>query len=75
MKSTLKPESGKLRILQINSMLTGGGTDDQCVKLAAALHGLGQEVLLAGPGGRAFARNHQPFPGSRFLTREMRRRK
>jgi glycosyltransferase involved in cell wall biosynthesis len=34
--------------------LTGGGTDDQCVKLAEGLHRLGQEVWLAGPAGREF---------------------
>lgn len=33
-------------------MLTGGGTDDQCLKLAAALHRLGQKVFIAGPDGR-----------------------
>jgi len=44
-----------LRILQLNSLLTGGGTDDQCVHLAAGLHRLGQEVILAGPGGREFS--------------------
>jgi glycosyltransferase involved in cell wall biosynthesis len=43
-----------LRIVQLNSMLTGGGTDDQCVKLAAELHRMEQRVVLAGPSGRAF---------------------
>jgi glycosyltransferase involved in cell wall biosynthesis len=43
-----------LRVLQLNSLLTGGGTDDQCVKLAAELHRRGQKVWLAGPAGRAF---------------------
>ena len=43
-----------LRILHLDSLLTGGGTDDQCVKLAAELHRLGQTVWLAGPGGREF---------------------
>ncbi len=33
-------------------MLTGGGTDDQCVKLVHGLKGLGQAVWLAGPDGR-----------------------
>jgi glycosyltransferase involved in cell wall biosynthesis len=42
------------RILHLNSLLTGGGTDDQCVKLAAELHRLGQQVWLAGPAGREF---------------------
>lgn len=44
-----------LRILQLDSMLLGGGTDDQCVQLAAGLHRLGQRVILAGPGGREFS--------------------
>jgi glycosyltransferase involved in cell wall biosynthesis len=43
-----------LRIVQLNSRLNGGGTDDQCVKLAAQLHRLGQKVVLAGPAGRPF---------------------
>jgi glycosyltransferase involved in cell wall biosynthesis len=45
-----------MRILQLNSLLTGGGTDDQCVNLAAGLRALGQNVCLAGPDGREFSR-------------------
>lgn len=45
-----------MRILQLNSSLTGGGTDDQCVKLAAGLRQLGQQVWLAGPDGREFSK-------------------
>jgi glycosyltransferase involved in cell wall biosynthesis len=52
--STLESKIAPLRILQLNSLLTGGGTDDQCVKLAAELHRLGQKVWLAGPSGREF---------------------
>lgn len=37
-------------------MLKGGGTDDQCVKLAQALGALGQQVWIAGPAGREFSR-------------------
>ncbi|HRI11913.1 MAG TPA: glycosyltransferase [Verrucomicrobiota bacterium] len=44
-----------LRVLQLNTLLTGGGTDDQCVKLAAGLHRAGVEVSLAGPDGREFS--------------------
>ena len=44
-----------LRILQLNSLLTGGGTDDQCVNLAAGLHHLGHHVWVAGPDGREFS--------------------
>jgi glycosyltransferase involved in cell wall biosynthesis len=45
-----------MRVLQLNSLLTGGGTDDQCVTLASGLRQLGQDVRLAGPDGREFAR-------------------
>lgn len=45
-----------LRVLHLNSMLTGGGTDDQCVKLAFALQQLGQKVWVAGPDGREFSK-------------------
>jgi len=45
-----------MRVLQLNSRLTGGGTDDQCVKLAAGLCSFGQSVCLAGPDGSEFSR-------------------
>jgi len=45
-----------MRILQLNSLLTGGGTDDQCVKLAGGLSQSGEAVCLAGPDGREFSR-------------------
>lgn len=44
------------RVLQLNSRLTGGGTDDQCVKLAHGLQRLGHQVWVAGPAGREFSR-------------------
>jgi glycosyltransferase involved in cell wall biosynthesis len=56
MKSTPEPERAQPRILQLDSLLTGGGTDDQCVKLAAGLHHLGGRVILAGPGGSEFSK-------------------
>jgi len=43
------------RILHLNSMLSGGGTDDQCVKLVAALQNIGQRVWIAGPDGREYS--------------------
>jgi len=43
------------RVLHLNSLLNGGGTDDQCVQLAAGLHRLGCWVIMAGPGGREFS--------------------
>ena len=51
----MNPPDPPLRVLHLNSLLTGGGTDDQCIKLAAQLHKLGQRVWLAGPGGRPLA--------------------
>ena len=45
-----------LRIMHLNSMLKGGGTDDQCVKLAGELWKLGQSVWICGPDGREFSR-------------------
>ena len=44
-----------LRVLHLNSMLRGGGTDDQFVKLAHGLSQLGHKVWVAGPDGREFA--------------------
>jgi glycosyltransferase involved in cell wall biosynthesis len=37
-------------------MLTGGGTDDQCVMLVSALRQLGEQVWIAGPDGRDFSK-------------------
>ena len=48
--------SRPLRVVHLNSMLKGGGTDDQCVKLAAGLRRLGHQVWLAGPGNREFSK-------------------
>jgi glycosyltransferase involved in cell wall biosynthesis len=52
-----EPSSGTtaLRVAHLNSLLRGGGTDDQCVKLAVGLRKLKQCVWLAGPDGRDFA--------------------
>lgn len=49
------PPIASLRVLQFNSLLTGGGTDDQCIKLAQGLHRAGEPVWIAGPGEREFA--------------------
>lgn len=43
-----------LRILQLNSLLTGGGTDDRSVRIAHAIQQLGHFVLMLGPPGREF---------------------
>jgi len=56
MPETTDSNAAPLRILHVNSLLTGGGTDDQCVKLAYALQQLGQKVWVAGPDGREFSR-------------------
>ena len=44
-----------LRILHLNSMLTGGGTDDRSVRIAHKLLERGHEVRMAGPVGREFS--------------------
>ncbi len=53
----LKP----LRILQVNSILAGGGTDNQCVHLAQGLLHLGQAVSMAGPDGRPFSKTCRSY--------------
>ena len=45
-----------LRILHLNSMLKGGGTDDRSVRIAHALLQLGHTVWMAGPSEREFSR-------------------
>jgi glycosyltransferase involved in cell wall biosynthesis len=44
-----------LKILHLNSMLTGGGTDDRAVRIAHALQEFGHAVWMVGPGGREFS--------------------
>lgn len=33
-----------MRVLQLNACLTGGGTNDKCLKLASGLRQLGQTI-------------------------------
>jgi glycosyltransferase involved in cell wall biosynthesis len=44
-----------LSVLHLNSMLTGGGTDDRSVRITHALSKLGHKIWLAGPAGREFS--------------------
>ena len=44
-----------LRVLHLNSVLSAGGTDDQCVRLVEGLRHLGIEAQIAGPDGRLFS--------------------
>ncbi|PWU22102.1 MAG: glycosyl transferase [Verrucomicrobia bacterium] len=44
-----------LRVLHINSLLTGGGTDDRSVRIAGALMHLGHQTWIGGPAGRQFS--------------------
>ena len=53
--ATLAPEPA-LRVLHLNSLLNGGGTDDQCVRLAHQLVRLGQKIWIAGPEGHDFTK-------------------
>ena len=45
----------QVRVLHLNSMLKGGGTDDRSVKIASALMKLGHWTAMAGPAGREFS--------------------
>ena len=45
-----------LRIAHLNTMLKGGGTDDQCVKLAWGLRQLGHDACVIGPPEREFSK-------------------
>jgi glycosyltransferase involved in cell wall biosynthesis len=58
-ESTEPASSGRrepLRVLQINSILWSGGTDNQCVHLTHGLHQLGQRVWMGGPDDRPFSK-------------------
>ncbi len=44
------------RVLHLNSLLTGGGTDDQCARLAEGLPAFGIEASVCGPDQREFSR-------------------
>jgi glycosyltransferase involved in cell wall biosynthesis len=44
-----------MRILHLNSLLKGGGTDDRSVRIAHALMREGHNIWLAGPAGREFS--------------------
>lgn len=56
MNTVAAPPTTSLRVLHLNSRLTGGGTDDQCVKLAHGLHQLGHQIWVAGPAEREFSK-------------------
>jgi hypothetical protein len=44
-----------LRVLQVNSLFSGGGADNQTLELATGLRELGEEVMLAVPRGSPYA--------------------
>ena len=54
-KRPVSDAAAPLRLLHLNSLLTGGGTDDQCANLALGLLRLGHRVAVAGPDGRQFS--------------------
>jgi glycosyltransferase involved in cell wall biosynthesis len=51
----MTPDPATVRVLHLNSRLTGGGTDDRSVRIAHALQQAGAAVWLMGPGDRAFS--------------------
>ena len=63
-----------LRIVEWNSMLYGGGTDNRAVNLARGLTQLGHRICIAGPDGREYSqviRNldlpFQPIPSKKLF--------
>jgi glycosyltransferase involved in cell wall biosynthesis len=52
----LEPNATPLRVLHLNSLLTGGGTDDRSVRIAHAVGKLGHKVWMGGPAGREYSR-------------------
>lgn len=70
-----------LRILQVNSLFTGGGVDNQTLNLSVGLQELGQDVTLAVPAGsryepaaRAAGLRVETFPARSFLKNALLRR-
>ena len=45
-----------LRVLHLNSLLRGGGTDDRSVRIAHSLQKLDHDVCMAGPDGHEFSK-------------------
>ena len=50
------PNATPLRVLHLNSLLTGGGTDDRSVRIAHAVGKLGHKVWMGGPAGREYSK-------------------
>ena len=74
MKAAGSLTSPPLRILQVNSLFTGGGVDNQTLNLSTGLQALGEDVTLAvAAGSRYEARARQaglsvePLPAHSFL--------
>src|SRR5262249_1398241 len=57
-----------LRILQVNSLLNGGGADSQTLELCAGLQELHQDVTLAVAAGCRWERLAKGLPGVRVVT-------
>jgi glycosyltransferase involved in cell wall biosynthesis len=55
-----------LRVLQVNSLFSGGGADNQTLELATGLRELGEEVMLAVPRGSRW----EPLARQRKLALE-----
>ena len=57
-----------LRILQVNSLLSGGGADNQTLELCAGLAALGQEVTLVVPEGSRWEPLARGIDGVRVVS-------
>jgi glycosyltransferase involved in cell wall biosynthesis len=54
-------QSSGHRILFVDSLLTGGGTDELCIALAQALRKIGHTVWLAGPADSIYSKSLVDF--------------
>lgn len=57
-----------MKVLHLNTMLRGGGTDDQCVKVVAGLRSLGVDARIMGPGGCEFRSQLHSFQIPQIAT-------
>ncbi|HQC42622.1 MAG TPA: glycosyltransferase family 4 protein, partial [Verrucomicrobiota bacterium] len=57
-----------MKVLHLNTMLRGGGTDDQCIKVVAGLRSLGVDARIMGPGKSEFSSQLQSFQIPQIAT-------
>lgn len=64
----MNPASSPLHLLQVNSLFSGGGADNQTLDLAAGLANLGDQVTLSVPAGSRWEPLARRLAGVRIET-------